>query len=1517
VTQKIDATKKFSGQAYIEHKSDEALRAWRVNHKNKTNFFHEAIKDLANVESDTMRKYRGRYVFEMLQNANDAILEGKYRLKQQRNVFRVRIHLTEEALIVANDGASFAEKDVDSIYRWGESSKTGKNSSEYKTIGYKGIGFKSVLEITESPQVFSEVVQFHFDRETCDTAIRQIIGKKSKINIPFTRFIFPFSIEQIVGPDQLLIDHLLNHEKYATVIRLPLKQGVSADQILERIKNDVDPALLIFLNGIDEIDIWHCSNRLLLYSRQLVTEKGYQGKVITLYESRKIVSRWLLFESPKVTIKDVSLIDDLQEDAWKSVKQVGFALAFPLDDIGQLKIEETDSGRLFVYFPTEERSGLRYRIHADFYVDASRKSIECQRPYNRWLGEKIAVYLTAKVVPELVHRFPNDKRVVQILTPVNQPFDISEVIFSAITEKLGDCVFIPTQDGKLTSPHQTLLAPQPVWSELTQFHSFFLYSDLSRRNAAKKNFIHEELYQDPEVVQFIRKLGGEIVLTSDVFALLDGRDPTSGRKDYLEFYHLLKTWHDNLVEEETDKNNPPPSWRLNQLKNNFCRSLSQSCCIIGANGRWIKPHTRVYHPKFRQETADMPDFLSVQIVAPTVYGDGERKSSAYFVLNQLIPPVRDYDASEIITSAIMPLFEQDKFKFQDMDVSERAQIYRYLFEYWCANGDKNRNINEMIGNVKVFSRPIANRSQQIWKPIRDVYLSKQWTGDPYLEQLYDEFEEIFFLYGIREIDVDENDRPKWCEFLQWMGAHASPRILVHEHKYNNWRAITNVHPHHGTKLWDLYTQFIERNYGTCPDHGKSSRILGKSITLEAIDRVIETQDQKRLEALFKLLVKNWDRLKSAIENKASVECVRRSGRYCRVNNKSCYVPNFVKFLLTESNWIPARTITDGKSTTKLIKPYSCWFIPPGEDPIVRNMLSSPLLNIDTSDYQRFCQDIGMHFLQNASLNDLVQVLKDLPINFPDPTITIQIGRRPYPRAVSTMTRWVLERINNILIQSQQKITPLPLKERFPLVGSKGELVLYVLPTDLIFFADDRIHAPRWKGDVPFAPLDDNWRDVADYLGIHCISKNVSETIVPGHNLMDKSATLMKRFTNARPYMLAVFENQRGSKTEETARYLMNLEIQVVDNLVVERSLTIGSGFTVPDDKAKIYLQDRVTERIGSGGRAPKAGTLYVQNGYQEYFDIMGEPIAHYLGIPGLSDAFVILLDRGDKNGRMKYIQMRGISEERVEEMRTLLGQNGNELTEIEEIKPGIPAKLPISLISGIKPHSVDHDEGGEPHMHPGTTTPPIPLSEGNDDVEPISHREIKFPPLELEGIVPVIVTGGKIRERISTVGGGHHGGSGGNWEQDHILNQAYGQRGEEIVYYQEIERLRKRGLENPEQHVLWLHRLNQPAANHDFESKDLIDGEWSTIYIEVKSTPGSDFRFEMSRGELNFADQHGIYYQLHRVIHVASSRPQVFIFENPLTLYRQENAWIDMRDTYVTLPNPLRQEDSQISNPNI
>jgi hypothetical protein len=113
----------------------------------------QSLDERGSAQELVRQQYSGRYPFELLQNANDAAVEAGRR-------GRACFTLTGTALIVADNGTGFGEPQVKGICSLGRSPK-GPGTS----IGHKGLGFKSVGEITDQPQIISEQASFQFDHE--------------------------------------------------------------------------------------------------------------------------------------------------------------------------------------------------------------------------------------------------------------------------------------------------------------------------------------------------------------------------------------------------------------------------------------------------------------------------------------------------------------------------------------------------------------------------------------------------------------------------------------------------------------------------------------------------------------------------------------------------------------------------------------------------------------------------------------------------------------------------------------------------------------------------------------------------------------------------------------------------------------------------------------------------------------------------------------------------------------------------------------------------------------------------------------------------------------------------------------------------------------------------------------------------------------------------------------------------------------------------------------------------------
>jgi hypothetical protein len=121
---------------------------------------------------------------------------------------------------------------------------------------------------------------------------------------------------------------------------------------------------------------------------------------------------------------------------------------------------------------------------------------------------------------------------------------------------------------------------------------------------------------------------------------------------------------------------------------------------------------------------------------------------------------------------------------------------------------------------------------------------------------------------------------------------------------------------------------------------------------------------------------------------------------------------------------------------------------------------------------------------------------------------------------------------------------------------------------------------------------------------------------------------------------------------------------------------------------------------------------------------------------------------------------------------------------------------------------------------------------------------------------------------------------------------AIGRRGEEIAYRRELARVKAMGRPNPEADVVWV-AATDLGADHDIRS---IGDDGELIWIEVKSTTGTDGRFDWARREFEKALREGPRYQLWRIYNAASQTPEIKVFIDPVALIRSSRLRLEIGD---------------------
>jgi hypothetical protein len=288
----------------------------------KKNFVDEALSaphlftDLAKVELYIAESYRTRAIIEMLQNADDA---------ESTNFL---IHQYGDKLIVANNGNSFTKQDITALCRSGSSTKTrgvGK-------IGYRGIGFKSVVGICDNVKILSENLLFEFSK----TLTKKTLNTTT--DVPLIRI--PHTLNLKYKND--LLSSLPILSSYTTIFIL---SGIDIRLVTEEVEQ-FNSSSILFLNKVELLTF-------NINGKSKSIKKNYSSNTKVEINNHGNVEYWHVACEPNETSK----------------------VAFKLNSDSIVPASEAESV-IHAFLPTEENPGSYLKINGDFSTEPSRKRVD-------------------------------------------------------------------------------------------------------------------------------------------------------------------------------------------------------------------------------------------------------------------------------------------------------------------------------------------------------------------------------------------------------------------------------------------------------------------------------------------------------------------------------------------------------------------------------------------------------------------------------------------------------------------------------------------------------------------------------------------------------------------------------------------------------------------------------------------------------------------------------------------------------------------------------------------------------------------------------------------------------------------------------------------------------------------------------------------------------------------------------------------------------------------------------------
>ncbi len=463
-------------------------------------------KSLHNLTEQVEHQYHGRFLIELIQNAHDALFDIPKQRDYDDNISedegRIEIVISDEppfgALYVANDGSPFTESNFENLSRFGQSDKDPE-----KHIGNKGIGFRSVLEITREPEIYSrkEISSTSFNGFTfCFTPriirsfeqpIHDLLNGHNSPKLELAsdthlvewgseklqafqdRFQFD-GFEGVVSELKFLSPYLLpvpisaenkmamvrqfEEKGFATVVRLPFSSEEAKRLTIEKVE-ELDENTILFLNKAKSLWIETPTNiRYVTRKTQSLTDLGNAQQIdigVLLDENnyantkRYWLWEWIVGgkEYPQESEKIREAVSNLP-GKWPDVRRAEVALAISVE-------EPPDQGLISIFLPTEQPSGAACHLNAPFYGDISRTYVDFDQPFNKLLIEKMAKKATDIISMYLAGKGIYEARAIQdILCPLtlqdsddNHWLSLIEAAFEDRDQKLEEEPLILTNNG--------------------------------------------------------------------------------------------------------------------------------------------------------------------------------------------------------------------------------------------------------------------------------------------------------------------------------------------------------------------------------------------------------------------------------------------------------------------------------------------------------------------------------------------------------------------------------------------------------------------------------------------------------------------------------------------------------------------------------------------------------------------------------------------------------------------------------------------------------------------------------------------------------------------------------------------------------------------------------------------------------------------------------------------------------------------------------------------------------------
>ena len=311
-----------------------------------------------NSQESTLEEVTGSshtFLYELLQNAND--------YPYNKEFVKVKFILTDHYLFFFHTGAEFSLRNIAALC----TIRQGEKRKNTETIGYKGIGFKTVFVKNEYVFLESGGWHFRFDREYSEA---KMFGKCAWTMMPIK-----MKVEELDEEARTAIQNAGKDYR----VKFALRHKTDASENLAQIdKVFSDSQILLFIPNLDSVE---------------VVVPGRNPQLV-----RKDLDNWVIDRYP------YKIPDDLKKWVAQNIKDGGkvppkfielnnIHISFAVPREGKF-IRPLSEARVYNYLPTDLNIGLGALINADFIPNGSRNGLHDVEWNNRVMKEVGRIFVS-------------------------------------------------------------------------------------------------------------------------------------------------------------------------------------------------------------------------------------------------------------------------------------------------------------------------------------------------------------------------------------------------------------------------------------------------------------------------------------------------------------------------------------------------------------------------------------------------------------------------------------------------------------------------------------------------------------------------------------------------------------------------------------------------------------------------------------------------------------------------------------------------------------------------------------------------------------------------------------------------------------------------------------------------------------------------------------------------------------------------------------------------------------------